>query len=169
LTLLYFTAIFTIFAYVGPVLQALGPLSVPTVSFTLLAVGVSGVVGTLVGGYGTDRLGPVASLRVQLVVFVVTQALLPFTAGHYPLMLATLWVWGVAGFGMMPAQQTRLAAAAPASAPLLLSLNTSMLYLGTALGAVVGGAASQSLGFGRVAWAGVPFLALGLLTLVRKR
>jgi DHA1 family inner membrane transport protein len=67
---------------------------------------------------------------------------------------------------MMPAQQARLAAASPANAPLLLSLNTSMLYFGTALGSIVGGAAGASLGFGKVAWAGTPFLLLGFVTLL---
>ena len=42
-----------------------------------------------------------------------------------------------AGFGVMAPQQSRLAGMAPAQAPLLLSLNGSMLYVGTALGAVM--------------------------------
>lgn len=46
-----------------------------------------------------------------------------------------------------------------------LTLALTMLYGGTALGSVVGGAAGAGLGFGNVAWAGLPFLALGLLTL----
>jgi DHA1 family inner membrane transport protein len=66
---------------------------------------------------------------------------------------------------MMAPQQARLAQMAPAQAPLLLSLNTSMLYLGTALGAVVGGLAATPLGFDRLAWAGVPFAALGWVLL----
>jgi DHA1 family inner membrane transport protein len=165
LTLLYFTAIFTLFGYIGPVLHALGPLSVGQVSFTLLAVGVSGIVGTLIGGWATDRFGPGATLRAQLVVFLLAQLAFPVTAGHYGWILAVLLIWGTAGFGMMPPQQARLAAASPANAPLLLSLNSSMLYLGTALGSIAGGAASQWLGFGQIPWAGVPFLLLGLLTL----
>ena len=80
-------------------------------------------------------------------------------------MIAVLLVWGIAGFGMMAPQQSRLAALAPAQAPLLLSLNTSMLYLGTAAGAIVGGALASSLGFERLAWAGVPFVAAGLALL----
>jgi len=168
LTLLYFSAIFTLFAYVGPVLQALGPLSPSALSLTLLAVGVAGVVGTLIGGWATDRIGARATLKWQLLVFLLSQAALPLTAGHHGWTVVTLIVWGAAGFGMMPPQQSRLAAAAPANAPLLLSLNTSMLYLGTALGSIVGGAASPALGFAQLAWAGTPFLVLGLLTLLRR-
>jgi MFS family permease len=50
LTLLYFVAIFAVFAYIGPVLQALAPMSDATLSVTLALFGLSGVVGTLVGG-----------------------------------------------------------------------------------------------------------------------
>ena len=169
LTMLYFTAIFTMFAYIGPVLQALGPMSTSAVSLTLLAVGVAGVLGTVVGGWATDRLGASSTLKWQLGVFSLSQAAVPLTAGHIGWTVAALIVWGVSGFGMMPPQQSRLAAAAPASAPLLLSLNTSMLYLGTALGSIVGGAAGPSLGFANVAWAGIPFLVFGLLTLRRRK
>lgn len=169
LTLLYFTATFTLFGYVGPILQALGPMSVGQVSFTLLAVGVSGVVGTLIGGWATDRFGSVRTLRVQLLIFLLAQAAVPLSSGHVVAVVAVLWVWGTAGFGMMPPQQARLAAAAPAQAPLLLSLNTSMLYFGTALGAVVGGAASTVLDFEHLAWAGLPFQVLGLLSLYTGR
>ncbi|MBO0237317.1 hypothetical protein, partial [Vibrio parahaemolyticus] len=56
-------------------------------------------------------------------------------------------------------------AAAPAQAPLLLSLNTSMLYFGTALGAAVGGAASSAIGFDHLSWQGVPLAVAGLATL----
>jgi DHA1 family inner membrane transport protein len=40
LTLLYFTAIFVVFGYIGPVLQALGPLSVAQASVTLFLFGL---------------------------------------------------------------------------------------------------------------------------------
>ena len=169
LTLLYFTAIFNVFAYIGPVLNALGTTSVARVSMTLLLFGLSGVAGTLLGGMGTDRLGPVKTLRLQLGFFLLAQCALPFTEGHYGLMLAMLLTWGTAGFGMMPPQQTRLAAASPAHAPLLLSLNTSMLYLGTAAGAIVGGLSSHGLGFAHQAWASIPFTVAGLLTLFLSR
>jgi DHA1 family inner membrane transport protein len=83
-------------------------------------------------------------------------------------MLAVLLAWGVAGFGMMAPQQTRLAQLAGAQAPLALSLNSSMLYLGTALGATVGGLAGAHIGFERLSWAGAPFALAGWLLLVAR-
>jgi predicted MFS family arabinose efflux permease len=166
LTLLYFIAIFAVFSYIGPVLQALVPMSRDRQSATLALFGLSGVAGTLVGGLCNDRYGPQRTLRVQLVVLGLMMALLPFTRGSWPLLVLTLLVWGTAGFGMMVPQQSRLAALAPTQAPMLLSLNTSMLYLGTAAGAIVGGAFAERLGLAQLAWAGLPFVATGLAILL---
>ena len=69
----------------------------------------------------------------------------------------TFMAWGIAGFGMMTPQQSRLAVLAPAQTPLLLSLNTSMLYVGTALGSAVGGVASGLIGFGQAGLGGRAF------------
>lgn len=165
LTLAYFVAIFAVFSYIGPVLQALTPMSREQQSLTLALFGLSGVVGTLVGGAANDRFGARRTLLVQLAVLGATMALLPLTQGSWPALMATLMVWGTAGFGMMVPQQSRLASMAPAQAPMLLSLNTSMLYLGTAAGAVVGGAFAARHGFAQLAWAGLPFVASGLVIL----
>lgn len=165
LTLLYFIAIFCVFSYIGPVLQALVPMSGERLSITLMIFGLAGVAGTLIGGWANDRFSPRRTLVVQLSILGSMMLLVPFTQGHYVALLAVFVVWGVAGFGMMTPQQSRLAEAAPAQAPILLSLNTSMLYLGTALGAAIGGAASTSLGFDKLSWIGVPLALAGLLTL----
>jgi len=165
LTLLYFTAIFLVFSYIGPVLQALVPMSHEWMSLTLMFFGLAGVVGTLVGGWANDRFGAARTLPVQLTVLATTMALVPLTQGHYAWMLAVFVVWGVAGFGMMAPQQSRLAALSPAQTPILLSLNASMLYLGTAAGAAIGGAVVGDVGFAHLAWVGVPFALAGLATL----
>ena len=168
-TLLYFIAIFSVFAYVGPVLQALNPMSSAQLSATLAVFGLAGVAGTLMGGWATDRFGALRSMRVQLTVLVAMMCLLPLTRGHVPATMAVLVLWGIAGFGLMAPQQSRLATLSPAQAPLLLSLNGSMLYVGTALGAVVSGALLDQVGFAQLGWVGVPFGLLAMLTLVFDR
>jgi MFS transporter, DHA1 family, inner membrane transport protein len=165
LTLAYFVAIFCVFSYIGPVLQALVPMSPGKLSLTLSLFGISGVVGTLLGGAANDRIGARRTLWAQLILIGTMMLLLPFTAGHWAAMMVVMLLWGTAGFGMMAPQQSRLATLAPREAPLLLSLNTSMLYFGTAAGAALGGAAAPWLGFGRLSWVGVGAVGLGLLLL----
>ena len=153
------------FSYSGPVLLALVPMSGERLSITLALFGCSGVAGTLLGGAANDRFGPRRTMVLLLTVLGATMALLPLTAGSWPLLMGVLLAWGTAGFGLMAPQQSRLAALAPAQAPVLLSLNASMLYLGTAGGAIVGGAFASSQGFAQLGWAGVPFVAAGLVLL----
>jgi DHA1 family inner membrane transport protein len=162
MTLCYFVAIFVVFAFIGPVLQTLSPMSSGRLSLSLMLFGVAGVIGTVMGGWANDRFGAPRTLKVQLSVLAAMMMLVPLTHGHYGLMMAVFFTWGIAGFGMMTPQQSRLAQMSPSQAPVLLSLNTSMLYFGTALGAAVGGAVSGSVGFGRLAWVGALFALAGL-------
>jgi DHA1 family inner membrane transport protein len=166
LTLLYFCAIFSVFAYSGPVLQALNPMSPEKLSATLMIFGLAGMAGTLSGGWASDRFGPIRTLRVQLLTLTSMMLLVPLTQGRYPLMVAVFIVWGIAGFGMMSPTQARLVNISPRQAPMLFSLNSSMLYAGTALGAAVGGISSAAFGFSNLAWAGAGFAVLGTFTLV---
>ena len=164
-TLLYIAAIFSVFAYAGPVLLALNPLSPAQLSLTLVLFGFSGVAGSVFGGLSADRFGAVRTLRVQIMLLASMMVLVPFTQGHPLLTVLAFMLWGLAGFGMMSPQQVMLATRIPHQAALLMSLNGSMLYLGSALGAIVSGALIGPLGFARLSWVGLPFALLALATL----
>ena len=162
LTLVYFIAIFSVFSYMGPVLKSLKPLEPGALSAVISVFGVAGVVGTLSGGRAADRLGARRSLTLSLSGLSLCLLLLPLTAGHLWAMVAVLMVWGVCGFSMMAPQQVRLAQLAGPDTPLALSLNNSMLYLGIALGAAVGGAALTHLEARYLPWVGAPFAVVAL-------
>lgn len=168
-TLLFFIAIFSVFTYVGPVLLALNAMSPTLLSVVLAIFGLAGVAGTLLGGWANDRFGSLRTITVQLTVLFSMMCMLPLTQGHLLATIVTLVVWGLAGFGLTAPQQSRLVNLSPSQAPLLLSLNSSMLYLGTALGAVVSGALINSVGLAQLGWVGAPFALAALLTLAFDR
>lgn len=168
-TLLFFIAIFSMFAYVGPVLLALNAMGATQLSVVLAIFGLAGIAGTLLGGWSTDRFGSLRTIGVQLTVLVSMMCLLPLTQGSLVATVATMVVWGIAGFGLTAPQQSRLVTLSPTQAPLLLSLNSSMLYLGTALGAIISGALIQSVGLANLSWVGAPFGLAALLTLAFDR
>ena len=63
-------------------------------------------------------------------------------------------------------QQVRLVAAAPALAPASVSLNTSVLYIGQAIGSAVGGVLyARNLLYG-AGYVSMGFVALALLTVM---
>ena len=135
----------------------------------LAIFGTAGVAGTLLGGWANDRFGSLHTISAQLMVLLAMMCVLPLTQGHLLATIVTLVVWGLAGFGLTAPQQSRLVSLSPAQAPLLLSLNSSMLYLGTALGAMVSGALINSVGLAQLGWVGAPFAFVALLTLVFDR
>jgi DHA1 family inner membrane transport protein len=162
LTLVYFIAIFSVFSYMGPVLQSLRPLEPGALSAVISAFGVAGVVGTLSGGRAADRWGPRRSLTFSLSGLSLCLLALPLTAGNLFAMVVVLMVWGVCGFSMMAPQQVRLAQLAGPQTPLALSLNISMLSLGIAWGAAGGGAALTQLEPRHLPWVGAPFALAAL-------
>jgi DHA1 family inner membrane transport protein len=166
LTFTYFIAIFVVFAYIGPVLTDIVPMDRNTLSLAISAFGVAAVAGTLLGGRLTDRRGPRATLTFGLSGLVICLLLLPLTARHPAWMMGIMMAWGMTGFSMMAAQQTRLALIAGPQTALALSLNTSMIYLGTAAGGALGGLALTVLEPQYLPWVGAPF---GLLALVWMR
>lgn len=168
LTLLYFTGIFVVTAYMGPVQLALNPLTPTGLSALLAGIGAAGVVGTLSGGWAADRLGPRRTIALFLGSLLLAMIAVPWTAGHLAWTATAFAVWTICGFGLMTPQQSRLAELAFAQAPLLLSLNASMVYIGTALGSAIGGAAIPVVGFERLAWLGAVFVAGALATLAAR-
>ena len=164
-TLLMFTAIFFVFTYIGPVLQELGGLNANELSVVLALFGCGGVVGSLMGGWAADRLGVLQTLALQLSIVALMMVLLPLTRGHPVLLTLAMVIWSINSFGSMTPQQSRLISLAPAQAPMLMSLNSSMLYVGAALGAATGGSLIGVVGMTQLPWVAVPFLALALLSL----
>ena len=84
-------------------------------------------------------------------------------------MAASVAIWGLGFASTNSMQQVRLVIAAPALASASVSLNTSVLYVGQAVGSAIGGvlyAHDQLYAAGYVAMA---FVALALLTVLSTR
>ncbi len=91
------------------------------------------------------------------------------SAGIYPLMACSVAIWGLGFASTNSMQQVRLVSAAPTLASASVSLNTSVLYIGQAVGSAIGGvlyARDLLYGAGYVA---VGFVALALMMVVLTR
>jgi len=136
---------FTVFTYIASLSAEIG-LPLGFMPLVLLAFGVGAAIGNYASGQLADRFG--AALTVRWVIILASLTLLTFSAIAYfvpaPLagwvMLGLMVPWGVIGWGFPPAQSSRLVSLAPEAAPISLGLNASAVYLGVALGSVIGGA-----------------------------
>ena len=160
-TAAYFAAIFSIFAYVGAFLTGYAGVPPPRVAAVLAAFGVAALAGTFAGGHLADRIGPTRMLYAICAGFLAVFAVMWAFPGRPVVLVAALLCWGVIGFAFYSAQQLRLVAVAPSRAPVMFALNSTMLYVGTAAGAAIGGAVIASAGY-----RGLPAAAAGLIVAV---
>ena len=89
--------------------------------------------------------------------------------GHLSLMAGSVAIWGLGFASTNSMQQVRLVTAAPTLASASVSLNTSVLYIGQAIGSAIGGvlyAHDLLYGAGYVA---VAFVALALIVVILTR
>jgi len=175
-TLLYMTAGFMVFTYIAPMtIQAAG-LDRSLLPTVLLMFGTGAAFGNYLGGQLADRWG---ARRTVATAIVLNALMMLFFAlvGHLPAAWAgpafpgALFPWGVMAWSFPPAQASRILAAAPRSAPLVLSLNASALYFGVALGSFVGGLVLRHASVTDLGWVAALFMlsALALLGSGRAR
>jgi predicted MFS family arabinose efflux permease len=98
-----------------------------------------GVLGNVLAARFVDRVGAANVVMAAMLSMLVAHAIWPWSVGSLPLFLAVIVLWGLGCFSANSAQQARLAALAPQQASVSVALNTSALYLGQAVGPVVGG------------------------------
>jgi predicted MFS family arabinose efflux permease len=144
-TMLWATGAYTNYTYLAPYLAAVTGIQGAGVSVILLTWGIGAVVGVFGSGTLIDRFGsrPVMTLTLS----VLTVALLSLSIFAWllspemaaaPVFIA-IAVWGASGWAFLPSQLARLVSLAGATAaPIALSLNASLLYLGFSLGAALG-------------------------------
>jgi MFS transporter, DHA1 family, inner membrane transport protein len=130
---------FTVFTYLAPILSGVAPYSGGRLQWLIFAFGVASILGSWLAGYGSDRWGANRVVAVALVILVANLALFRFSTETLVGAFAAMAVWGVAGWGFLPAQQHRLVRLAPTAPSIVISLNSSALYIGIALGSSLGG------------------------------
>jgi len=159
-TVLMIAGAYAIYPFLAPFLQQTAGLGGDTIAMVLFLFGLGATVGNYLSGGAADRVGP-----LRVITFVIIGLILIFASlsaiGAFLAPATARWVivplivaWGFVGFSFPAAQQARIAALAPALAPITLSLNASAIYLGAALGAMFGGLTVAHGGLGQVGWVG---------------
>lgn len=146
LTVLWSTALYGMYTYLGTGLDGSGFTAERTADVILL-YGLAAVCGNLAGGYLADRLGsPLvigASLSGVAASFLVLQLAMQmqqFVGPAFALASAAAQLF-------FPAQQARLAADYPTRRASILAWNNAALFLGISLGSLIGGEAVAIGGF----------------------
>jgi predicted MFS family arabinose efflux permease len=160
-TTLYAAGQFVLFAYLAPYYKASLDISALALSALFMWFGVFGLLGNIWMSRHVDRLGAPRMVWMGLSGMILSLLIWPF--GTTLLLAAIVMLpWAIGGFATNSAQQARLVGLAPALASGSVSLNTSAMYAGQAIGAAVGGLLISAGKMNDLHWYGLAGLMLAL-------
>jgi len=158
-TLLQTCGQFAIFVYLAPLLNALTGASAAVAGGFFAFYGIVGLIGNVVVSSIVTVLGTQKTLALFLGSILFGMTLWATGVGWLPAMGAGIFFWGFGFSAVNSLQQARLVAAAPDLASASVALNTSLLYVGQAIGSGIGG-----LLFAREHFHAIGFVGVGFVT-----
>ncbi len=166
LTVVGASAMFTVFTYIVPILREETHASTAFVTAMLMLYGIGLTIGNTLGGRLADRsiertlVGSFVVLALALIVFAGVM--------HWPWpVAATILIWGIASFAIVPPLQMRVMDAASDAPNLASAMNIGAFNLGNAIGAALGGGViGAGLGLPAVSLAGAGMAAAALAMLL---
>jgi len=169
ITTLQIAGQFAVFTYMGPLLTRLTQAGPDAVGLVFATYGAFGFVGNVIATRLVDSWGSYWTSLLFMALLLAGACIWALGAGHLAIMMVAVVVWGLGFASTNSMQQVRLIGAAPALGAASVSLNTSALYVGQAIGSATGGmlfARGQLYGTGYVS---VAFIALALMVMILSR
>jgi DHA1 family inner membrane transport protein len=165
-TTLQMSGQFVVFTFMGPLLTRLTGAGPDAVGLVFALYGVFGFIGIAIATRIVDSWGAYKTSLLFTVLMLTGLTGWALSAGFYPVMAASVAVWGLGFASTNSMQQVRLVAAAPALASASVSLNTSVLYIGQAIGSAIGGVLYGRNLLYSAGYVSMGFVALALLTVI---
>lgn len=165
-TLFYVGGYSTLFTYLTPFLQESANLSITEISGILLLAGICSFLGSSLGGVAADKKGPTFTIFSGIILQIIMLMLLAFVTGNLVVMVAVIMIWMIATWSTSPAQQLYLVTLVPKSPDIALSVNTSFIQFGFALGSGLGGLVLSRTSILHLSWISAGTVLLALLMTV---
>ncbi|MEM1365402.1 MAG: MFS transporter [Pseudomonadota bacterium] len=137
-TATYLSAIYTVYTYFAPILTTGVGFTPAQISIALLAFGLGAVVGNIAGGRLASRFGSIPTLIVLAAAQVGWLAGFSYLPGSDLSVMIFVFAWSTMGWSFVSGQQVRLIGLLPEAPSVVLALNASAIYVGTALGSFAG-------------------------------
>lgn len=167
ITLFYIGGYSSLFTFISPYLQQNSELSATALSGILLISGICSFAGSKFGGGIADTKGSRFTIYAGLSIQAGTLLLLSWFNGSIYAVVPLIMLWMAATWATSPAQQLYLVTLVPQSPDIALSVNTSFIQFGFALGSGIGGLVISSSSIDNLGWSGFVMVLVALLLAVR--
>jgi MFS transporter, DHA1 family, inner membrane transport protein len=157
---------FVVFTFMGPLLTKLTHAGANGVGLVFALYGIFGFIGIAIATRIVDSWGPYKTSVLFTILMLTGITGWALSAGIYPLMAGSVVLWGLGFASTNSMQQVRLVAAAPALASASVSLNTSVLYIGQAVGSAIGGVLYARDLLYATGYVAMGFVALALIAVI---
>lgn len=152
ITFLVFIGYSIISTYITPLLLSIAHITETQIGTMFLILGIASVIGSKLGGSLADRIGIAPILFGSMIVMIISLGAIPIFATSLVLMGAMLVLWITASWMFGPTQSYNLSTIAPHASGTLIGLNSSVVQLGFAVGAGVGGVAIHTWSVMSINW-----------------
>ncbi|MGJ4887013.1 MFS transporter [Bradyrhizobium sp. HKCCYLRH3099] len=169
ITTLQMSGQFVIFTFMGPLLKRLTGADANQIGLVFAVYGACGFLGVVVATRIVDGWGAYRTSLLFTCLMLAGVVAWTMSAGVYPLMAVAVAIWGLGFASTNSMQQVRLVTAAPPLASASVSLNTSVLYIGQAIGSAVGGSLFARDLLGVTGYVATAFVVLALLVILATR
>jgi DHA1 family L-arabinose/isopropyl-beta-D-thiogalactopyranoside export protein-like MFS transporter len=147
------TGNFTMYSYIEPYLAQVAGMAEGTITLTLAAYGLVGLLASWLFSHFYDR-APFAFMRASVVGIAVTILLMGPASGSEPAIIALAVVWGlfVTFYGLV--FQSSVITAAPTGTAVAMSVYSGIFNVGIGSGALVGGLVCTHLSIADIGYVG---------------
>ena len=164
ITLFQMSGLFSISVYMAALLGKLTEAGPAAAGLLFSLLGGAGLIGNLVATRIVMYAGVQRTLGFFILVMTAGALIWALGAGILPLMAAGIFILGLGITAGNSMQQARLVAAAPLLASATVALNTSLLYVGQALGSAAAGLLYQHELYRTIGFLSVAFFLCAFLT-----
>ncbi len=139
-------------SYITPFLLGTMPQMESSISLILMALGVGSLIGSRLGGYLADRIGVTKTVTIALIAQIVFLVLTTLLVDLGLPGIVAIMMWEISCWTFGPIQNLNLVSLAPKVSTIVLSLNSTFVQIGIAIGSAVGGVLISEWGVRAIPW-----------------
>ncbi|MDD5161078.1 MAG: MFS transporter [Sulfuricurvum sp.] len=163
LSFFIFIAFSIITTYIAPLLLSIKPINEHTFSLIFLLLGIASVIGSKLGASLADRIGIAPIIFTTLTIIILSFIMMYLFSHSLPMTIIMLLFWTMAMWMFGPTQSYNLSTLVPNASTILVGLNSSIIQVGFAAGAALGGIAISLFSIKSIIPIGILSVLIGIL------